>query len=431
MNDKQHFTSPMATAEEIAGEKKVLRVLASEEVQAAKRQARRIMASHPIAESPDGNARIDYALDHWLAQLATQLVGLDLHTPSILWNATITRFQWFGHEFPGSAAGIDCPDNIYRTVALNGATEYEIAGRVDPARPAQFSFQLTPHPECDGFWITEDLKDISTLQMLTDDTVAVEPDGSFRIRLLPEPAQPSGDTITMPEGINMLTIRDTLSDWRQVPNRLSIRRTGGEPLPSESVPDSDVIARTAAGIGQNIAFWVRFIGNFHAQSTPNRLIAPYGRNGAFGYASAAKFKLLNDEALVITVATGNAHYMGMQVTDLWGIAPSPIEYLSSYNETQMVKNPDGTVTVVIAREDPGFGNWVDTAGWREGWMFFRWQGEGDDLDTGSLILDQQIVAKADLSTVLANRLPPVDTGERATELARRRDEWRLRIAAGG
>lgn len=424
MNTTIPFTSPLATPEEIAAEKKVLNILASEVVQAAKLQAREIMANHAIAKTADGNNRIDYALDHWLTQLATQLVGMDLHTPSILWNATITRFRWFGHEFPGSAAGIDCPDNIYRTLALNGTTEYEIIGRVAANRPAQFSFQLTPHPGCDGFWTTADLKDISTLHMLTDSTMAFDDDGSFRIRIGAGDRGAQPNSMAMPEGINMLTIRDNLSNWQQVPNALVVRAVGGDPLPAQGIPEAELIARTAAGIGQNIAFWVRFIGNFHAQGLANVLPAPYGRNGAFGYASAAKFNLRDDQALVITVATGDARYMGMQVSDLWGIAPSPTAFISSYNENQAVKNTDGSITFVIAKSDPGLANWVHTAGWNQGWMFFRWQGVSDDLDTNSLILDQQLLDVGDLTS----QLPRVSPDERMAELERRRREWHLRTS---
>lgn len=426
MNNTEPFTSPLATAEENAGEKLTLAILKNPAVQAARQMARKLMEAHPIASKKDGQARIDYALDHWLTQLATQDVGSDVHQPRILWNATITRFTWFGHEFPGSAAGIDCPDNIYRTLALKGETDYELTGKVNPRRPAQFSFQLTPHPGADGFWTTADMQDIGTLQMLTDQNLEIDNDGVFRIQLGPNADTTRANTIKLPPGKNILLIRDTLSNWQQIPNQLSVRRTGGEALPARAMTEDELAQQTAAGLEQNIAFWMRYIGNFHLNSSPNTLIPPYGRSGAFGLASAAKFNLADDQAVVITVNTGNADYMGMQVTDLWGIAPSPIETISNYNRAQATANGDGSLTFIVSRQDTGYSNWVDTTGWNEGWMFFRWQGLPDGTDKNGLILSQSVVNIQELPSVLMGAAATVSPAARKEELSRRKSEWMLR-----
>jgi len=427
MTASTRFISPLATPEEDYGEKSALRLLASEEVRVARGRARELMAAHPIARSPDARARIDYALDLWMAQLAIQIVGGDLHTPRVLWNATITRYRWFGHEFPGSAAGIDCPDNIYRTLALNGDSEYELVGRVDANRPAQFSFHLTPHPGVDGFWTTDNLQDVAGFTMLTDDLLRIDADGTFRLTFGPQDdGRPNH--IHMPPGKKIVLIRDTLSDWKQVPNALSVRRTGGAPLPQQPLGEREAIAQMAAGLERNIAFWLRFIGNFHVDSQPNALVPPYGRSGVLGYASATRFSLDDDDALIVTVQADAMNYAGMQLTDLWGIAPSPIEYLASYNKTQAAANPDGTRTYVIARRDPGIANWVDTCGWREGWLFFRWQGMPEATGSDGFIVAQQLVKAADIAASLPFALGAVDAAQRREELNARSAQWRLRIA---
>ena len=248
MSSTEKFTSPLATDDENAGEKLTLAIIKSPAVQAARQRARKLMEAHPIASKKDGQTRIDYALDHWLTQLATKDVGSDIHQPRILWNATITRFTWFGHEFPGSAAGIDCPDNIYRTLALNGGSDYELTGKVNPKRPAQFSFQLTPHPGADGFWTTADMQDIGTLQMLTDQDLEIDKDGVFRIQLGPKADPTRANTIRLPPGKNILLIRDTLSNWQQIPNQLSVQCTGGEVLPERAMTEHELVQQTGAGL---------------------------------------------------------------------------------------------------------------------------------------------------------------------------------------
>ena len=171
---------------------------------------------------------------------------------------------------------------------------------------------------------------------------------------------------------------------------------------------------------------MRYIGNFHINSSPNTLIPPYGRSGAFGLASAAKFNLADDQALVITVKTGNADYMGMQVTDLWGIAPTPIETISNYNRSQTTANADGSLTFIVSKQDPGYSNWVDTVGWNEGWMFFRWQGLPQDTDKNGLIQSQIVVNIKNLPSVLKDAAVAVSPAARKEALARRKDEWMLR-----
>ena len=295
-------------------------------------------------------------------------------------------------------------------------------------RPAQFSFHLTPHPGSDGFWTTDDLKDVAGFQMLTNDDLDIAEDGTFRIVLGQEPVNGRRNYVYMPPGKKIVLIRDTLSHWKQIPNALSVRRTGGESLPDKPMTEQELVNVTAAGLEQNIAFWLRFIGNFHATSKPNMLVPPYGRSGAFGYASAGKFNLKDDQALVITVADGSARYSGMQVSDLWGIAPSPIEYLASYNQSQAIANADGTRTFVIAKKDPGCANWVHTTGWQEGWAFFRWQGVSDELKSDELIVEQKVVNAADIESALPAGLPKVSTDQRREELKRRIADWELRIA---
>lgn len=38
----------------------------------------------------------------------------------------------------------------------------------------------------------------------------------------------------------------------------------------------------------------------------------------------------------------------------------------------MKLEPDGSFRIIVADRDPGFGNWMDTAGHREGTMGLRW-----------------------------------------------------------
>jgi len=45
---------------------------------------------------------------------------------------------------------------------------------------------------------------------------------------------------------------------------------------------------------------------------------------------------------------------------------------SSLNTEQIAYEPDGSYTIVVADEDPGVPNWLDTGGHRTGTIFWRY-----------------------------------------------------------
>ncbi len=60
---------------------------------------------------------------------------------------------------------------------------------------------------------------------------------------------------------------------------------------------------------------------------------------------------------------------------LWNRHLQSFEYLerrSSLNRRQTVLRPDGSFRIVVAHEDPGEPNWLDTAGARNGVIFVRY-----------------------------------------------------------
>jgi len=423
------IASPMATPEQQHTEQKVLKIIASPEVLQSRSKARNLMEAHPIAKTSGGQARLDYALDKWVVQLALQVVGRDLSNPHFIWTTGLAEYEWMGHTFPGSGAGIDCTDNIYRNAGLDGAAAYEVVGQLSANPPAQFSFHLTNHPEDKGFDTTSDMTDVGGYEMITNDTMVIEPDGTFRLTLDASPANGRSNHIQMVEGKALyLLVRDTLSNWKQIPNHLTIRHVGGGALPKAQT-EQQLIERTANYLEAFVAFWLQFNDHFHSPA-PNTLGQAYARTGGLGYTAAGRFKLRDDEVFLITVADGDADYAGMQVTDLWMIGPSPLLHLSNYNLSQAVANADGTRTYLIAAKDPGYGNWVDTASLHEGWILFRWQGVAADLDGTKLVVEQKLLRLSELPDALPEGVSKVSTQQRDQQLQERIADWGLRIATG-
>ena len=320
---RKRLGSTLATREQAKGERRVLRVIASPQVKAARAGARALMAAHPIAALPDAAARIDADLDAWTVQLALQEVDVDPTKPWILWSTADTPYDWFGHHFPVAAAAIDNPDNIYRHVALDGSQRYALNGQLGPMHAAQFLFQLTPHPEGTGFASNSNTGTgdrMASFSTLTSSAISIDADGAFSITLDSRPAEGRANHIMLPPGRLYLTIRDTLSDWKQSPLALRIEHKGGPRLPPP--PDETAIAAsTARHLSGYVAFWLDFIDHFQSSPPENKLMPPWGRTGGWGFASTCRFRLRNDQAMIITARSANALYRGIQLTDPWMISP--------------------------------------------------------------------------------------------------------------
>ena len=80
-----------------------------------------------------------------------------------------------------------------------------------------------------------------------------------------------------------------------------------------------------------------------------------------------------DEALIIENHIRlKPQYIGFQVGNLWGESIDYANQIGSLNGHQTTVDADGIIRIVLAHNDPGVPNWVDTTGHREGFMTPRW-----------------------------------------------------------
>src|SRR5579883_347131 len=100
-----------------------------------------IFKADPLAADPDAGKtiRADAAA---IAFNALQLiVDGDAERPAAMWSGDAPH-RWHDIDVPFASYGLNNPDNIYRIVPIDGASRYEIAGRVAAHRPAQASYFL-------------------------------------------------------------------------------------------------------------------------------------------------------------------------------------------------------------------------------------------------------------------------------------------------
>ena len=217
----------------------------------------------------------------------------------------------------------------------------------------------------------------STGELEFDDVVLGE-DGSFEIVVskTPEP----GNWLPMEDDTTLVIIRQTFDDKAtQVPADVKIERIGLGPAAPALLTPAAITAQLSGA-----AAWVRGTANTFAnwsewfKGQPNRIYA--GDQAVFQRAGGdpkiwyghAYFELAPGEAWVIEATPPKCRMWNLQIDNWWMESLDHVHQKVWINNSQARLEPDGSVIVVCADHDPGFGNWVDLAGHRSGTALWRW-----------------------------------------------------------
>jgi hypothetical protein len=326
-----------------------------------------------------------------------------------VWAFTAPR-TWLGRAVPGSRWGIDNPDNVYRIIPVDGNSKYEISVRSHAPGPIQYSFLVY-----DSF-VGEDGRQAhldTPVAGLRDPDVKVGADGTFTITVDSSPANGRDNHIEINENARVLLVRNTFTDWqRQIPLEVSIKRLGSPT--HDALSDREVAKRAASLLKtatETLVGWEK--SGFAARSTVNVISKPNARGGGWGYAANGDFKIGDDEALVVTLDTLGAKYVGFDLTNPWLVSLEHIRGSGSLNNVQAQANRDGTITYVIAARDPGVYNWLSTSGLHAGDILIRWQALPDATTTAdTAVRSVKVVKLGELRATLPADTRPVTQAER-------------------
>jgi len=269
--------------------------------------------------------------------------------------------------------GADNPDNYYQRSAISGRYEYRIRGKRGTVHYLGFGAQ-SPGVAQSG--------DSRQSGYLEASDLEIAPDGSFEIALSCEPRP--GNWLRLAPDSESLLVRQTFLDReRETPAELTIERVDGGGPPSPLTPERlDGGLRAAAGLVNGcaalFASWVRGFEN-HANQLP--LFDPAVSLGAGGDPNITYYhsywRLAPDEALVIEVTPPPCDSWNFQLDNWWMESLDYRYHRIHVNKHTAVSESDGSVRIVVAHEDPGLPNWIETAGHRHGTMCFRWIGAKD------------------------------------------------------
>ncbi|MCX2931181.1 hypothetical protein ORI20_12900 [Mycobacterium sp. CVI_P3] len=284
---------------------------------------------------------------------------------------------------PFTKMALDNPDTLYLGTWLQAGHEYEITGY--RGTTTDVSFQLLSGEYSDNH--------VPISEFAFDDReLDIASDRSFRFRF-----SPRSDA--------QLVIREVYNDWSAQRGTVAITRTdsaGTAPSPLTATLIENRYAAAGKQLTQRIKTWLTFPRWYYLNVPVNTLTAPRITPGGLAtqYSSVGHFDLAPGQAMVITLPASDAPYLGFQLGSMWYISLDYINHQTSLNGAQAQVDPDGMIRIVVAHENPGITNWVETLGHRRGYLQFRWQRTARELTEA----DGPIAEIVDLDSVPA-KLP--------------------------
>ena len=272
--------------------------------------------------------------------------------------------------------GSDNPDNHYQTAAIHGDWDYRISGRRNTVRYLGFGTQAGHYGQSGG---------LPPTGYIEAGELEIGDDGRFELIVSSRPHD--GNWLPMTAGTRTLIVRQTFGDRAsETPAELHIERIGvpdGEkrprPLTPEALDEGLKSASTlVAGASLLFANWARGFQK-HTNALPRfdpevSLRAGGDPNIAYYHSHWA---LSADEALLIEATPPECEYWNFQVNNYWMESLDYRHHTIHTNKHLAQAEDDGSVRLVVAHEDPGLPNWLETAGHTSGTMCFRWIGAAE------------------------------------------------------
>ena len=264
--------------------------------------------------------------------------------------------------------GADNPDNYYQNAAISGQYEYRIRGTRGTVHYLSFGTQSGGYGEGRGMPPTGALE-ASDLQ--------INPDGTFEIALSCE--KRPGNWLPMTPETGVLIVRQTFLDrTKETIAQLTVERVGGDGKPTPLTPQAvdKGLGRAANLVGGAAAIFAGWAEGFqkHENQLPQfdpALSNAFGGDPKIVYYHSY-WRLAPDEALVIDATPPACEHWNFQLNNHWMESLDYRYFKIWVNKHTARYRPDGSVRIVVAHQDPGCDNFIDTVGHSFGTMCFRW-----------------------------------------------------------
>lgn len=436
--DGSDANSPLAqTAEKLA-----LQILQTAAMKEAIAKALRDFETSDMADKPDGLRFVKSAADEAATDAAFFAAVGNLPDPTFVWIAAAPR-KWNGYTFPGTRWFADNTDTLYRMMRVSDTSTYEIKVNVGTKLPAQLSFLVYNWLMHEGGGGVKTDLPLSAIEIT--DVTPRNPDGSITLLAGPEPANGRVNYLQLKPGAKQIFVREIRGDGSLPPARLSVTRTSGEAPKKKSLEElgEEAAVYLAAGVvstnnvtelfgelkenqlGPVRVRWAEDESSSEKKMVTDEVLRP---DQAVGFISSGLFNLKEDEALVMTLKTMGTKYVSVNTYRPFLVSPENVYGSSALNNYQSKPNPDGTITLVLARKDPGVYNWLDVGGIPYGFIAVRWQGLTRPVaGTSANGIEQvKVVKLQDLKSALPASTAWVTPKERTEQRETRAKQYMLR-----
>ncbi len=270
------------------------------------------------------------------------------------------------YEEPWVQWGGPNPDNVYTRAAIDPAATYRVSGNVSGVRSALFSL-------VDG---DMHLGQFGVFSECSLSDLEVAADGSLEIWISPD--RHAGNWIESAPEARMLLVRQYVCDWEHDrAATLGIERVDTRGVAPARLRAPDLVAaldRAATWVERSIEFWNTYVERAR-ETLPRNGVGPPAtpRGGAPTIAyGAGWWQLEPGEGLLVTTDAPDADYWGWTVHHRFRLDSGDFaNRQTSLNLVQAAVDDDGRVRLVVAAEDPGVPNWIDTEGRPEGMLVYR------------------------------------------------------------
>jgi hypothetical protein len=380
---------------------------------------------HAISNNPEVLSTVDQAVDETVFAALLAIAGSDPMNPQFAMYESLP-YRTSGQQIPGSRYGFDNGDRAFRHFFVNPAFRYEIRGRRPPGTGSMNILIEACEDKPPGWGYP--------LSFVRLNQIDIDADGNFVITVDSTPTGDRRNHLWLPPGAAHVLIRDTYLDWSsQLPTELSVRRVSGPASPPAiSFETMKMFApyRVVEHALNTFKFWEWGVAPVQANTIPPPLVRPAPPGELpWGMTGVGRFHIADDEALVFTLDTVSAEYLGAMVTTPWLVGVDYANRTGTLNNFQAAKNPDGSMTYALAAHDPGIQNWLDTAGLHEGFMLFRWELLQRTPDPKLAVRDVRVVKLRDLQGALPFPTPKFSGEDRRKQVAERHEGYARRMKA--
>lgn len=308
------------------------------------------------------------------------------------------------YELPWSQWGAPNPDNVYLRCAIDPTATYELRGNVAGVHEALFSLL-----QGDMHLGENDVHDEVALSDLD-----VDEDGNLTVRIGPGEAE--GNHLSPHPESRLLLIRQYLWDWDHEPvANFTIEVVA--PGVGTAEPVGTALEHAARWVAASIVHWSEYAAATrdlvaHNSVTPPN--TPPGGAPSIAYGGGC-WDLGPGEALVVEHDVPDADYWNWSIHHLHQFDSGPWDRrLMSCNGQQAHLDHDAKVRIVVAHEDPGVANWLDTQGEPLGLIVYRYVGARTKPQPTA-----RVVSIGELREVLPSEHPTITPAQRDRQLARR------------